>query len=165
MKTIDLAKDIIYLCTKHNISFNNTKIQKLLYLFVGFALINDIEPRESVQNEEGEEEISIIDELPKAWPYGPVFPKVHKQYNEIRKIPENYSISIQDLATKEILEKTIQKWGVLSASRLSEWSHEEGSPWDVVVKQQGSGWNTIIPLGLIREYFENEIINVIDESK
>jgi uncharacterized phage-associated protein len=62
MKTLEIAKDIVFLCNKNGYKFNNTKIQKLLYLFVGFCLINGIE------------EIYDIDENPKLWPYGPVFP-------------------------------------------------------------------------------------------
>ena len=70
MKTLELAKDIAFLCRKNNYQFNNTKIQKLLYLFVGFCLINDVS------------EIYDIDETPKLWPYGPVFPRVHKKYQD-----------------------------------------------------------------------------------
>ena len=72
MKSIDIAKDIVSLCKKNSHEFNNTKIQKLLYLFVGFCLINDVK------------EIYSIDEFPRLWPYGPVFPKVHKRYDSIR---------------------------------------------------------------------------------
>ena len=46
MKTVDLAKDIVYLCRKNKIEFNNTKVQKLLYLFIGFSLMNDVEEAE-----------------------------------------------------------------------------------------------------------------------
>ena len=67
-KTLELAKDIVFLCKENKYQFNNTKIQKLLYLFVVFCLINNID------------EIYDIDEKPKIWPYGPVFPKVHKRY-------------------------------------------------------------------------------------
>jgi uncharacterized phage-associated protein len=47
----------------------------LLYLFIGFALINDSDIKDN------------IDEKPKLWAYGPIFPIVHKEYNQIA----NYS--------------------------------------------------------------------------
>ena len=43
IKTANIVMDIIYLCKKHKLQYSNTKVQKLLYLFIGFCLMNDIE--------------------------------------------------------------------------------------------------------------------------
>jgi uncharacterized phage-associated protein len=159
--SVDLAKDIYFLCKyKYKHEVNNTKVQKLMYLFLGFALVNDVDLGDEEKEEDGFE-VVIIDELPKAWPYGPVFPKVHKKYNEVIKVPEDYELATKDEKARKILEKTVEKWGWISAGKLSAWSHEKDSPWDVVVRQQGSNWNTPIRLEFIREYFETRLQNVI----
>jgi uncharacterized phage-associated protein len=155
IKTTDLAKDIIFICKRHNIEYGNTKIQKLLYLFIGFALMNDIE------------EIRYIDELPKAWQYGPVFPKIYKQYNELINIEKNYTLSISSLQNPKvdkIIEKTVQLWGSLPAGVLSDWSHKTNSPWDIVVNKNQSKWNAVIPLEMIYNYFAENVENVLNEK-
>jgi uncharacterized phage-associated protein len=148
MKSIDIAKDIAYLCKKNGYEFNNTKIQKLLYLFVGFCLINDVN------------DVYTIDESPKLWPYGPVFPKVHKKYDSIKDRNGTELISVSDEKTKKILEETVKKWGKVSAGILSAWSHMENSPWDLLVKE-GAKWNTEIDLDYIKVYFARMVENVI----
>lgn len=165
MKSIELAKDVVYLCEKHQHEYNNTKVQKLIFLILGFALMNNIKPTEKVKDYDGEEIDSVIDELPKAWPYGPVFPKVHKKYSEIRSTNfKDYELSVSnDKVLKEIVEKTVKLWGQVSASKLSGWSHEKGSPWDVVVQQGNASWNTPIPLGIITYYFCSSMQNVLTE--
>lgn len=153
MKTVDLAKDIVYFCRKNGIEFNNTKIQKLLYLFIGFTLMNDVD------------EIKEIDELPKAWEYGPVFPKVYKNYSKIiSNIPSNYTPSIANPKMREILEKTVKLWGRVSAGKLSDWSHKDGSPWDVVVKNNAK-CNATIPIELMYNYFSENVENVLKEDE
>ena len=147
MKSIDIAKDIISLCKKNKYEFNNTKIQKLLYLFVGFCLINNVE------------EIYSIDEFPRLWPYGPIFSKVHKRYDNIRNCDDEIKFTKDD-KIKKILEETVRKWGKVSAGKLSAWSHMEDSPWDLLVKE-GAKWNTEIDLDYIKIYFVRKIENVI----
>ena len=147
MKSIDIAKDMVSLCKKNNYEFNNTKIQKLLYLFVGFCLINDVK------------EIYSIDEFPRLWPYGPVFPKVHKRYDSIRNCDDEIK-SVRDDKTKKILEETVKKWGKVSAGKLSAWSHMENSPWDLLVKE-GAKWNTEMDLHSLKIYFAKKVENVI----
>jgi len=148
MKTIEIAKDIVSLCKRNGYDFNNTKIQKLLYLFVGFCLINDVS------------DVYNIDESPKLWPYGPVFPKVHKKYESIKEYDASEITSITNEKVKKILEETVKKWGNISAGKLSAWSHIEDSPWDVLVKR-GEQWNTSIDLDHLRIYFTRMVENVI----
>lgn len=151
MKTLEIAQDIVYLCNnKYKYSFNNTKIQKLLYLFVGFCLINNID------------EIYDIDETPKIWPYGPVFPRVHKKYHDkIKECKQDAIKSVSDEKIKYILEQTVEKWGNIPAAFLSDWSHIKGSPWYVLAIQQGAKWNTAIDLNNIKTYFKNNVENII----
>ena len=148
MKTLEIAKDIVFLCNKNHYEFNNTKIQKLLYLFVGFCLINGIE------------EIYEIDEKPKFWPYGPVFPRVHKKFKAIKEIKRDKIESISDKEAINILEKTVEKWGSVPAGKLSSWSHSEDSPWYLMVKE-GANWNTEIDLDYIKIYFARRVENIL----
>ena len=148
MKTLEIAKDIMFLCNKNGYEVNNTKIQKLLYLFVGFCLINGIE------------EIYDMDEKPKLWPYGPVFPKVHKKFEAIKEIKRDKIESISDKEAINILEKTVEKWGSVPAGKLSSWSHSEGSPWHLMV-QEGANWNTEMNLDRIKIYFARRVENIL----
>ena len=148
MKTLEIAKDIVFLCNKNNYEFNNTKIQKLLYLFVGFCLINGIE------------EIYDIDEKPKFWPYGPVFPKVHKKFEAIKEIKRDKIESISNKEAINILEKTVEKWGNIPAGKLSSWSHSEDSPWYLMVKE-GANWNTEFDLNYIKIFFARRVENIL----
>ena len=149
MKTLEIAKDIMFLCNKNGYEVNTTKIQKLLYLFVGFCLINGIE------------EIYDMDEKPKLWPYGPVFPRVHKKFKAIKEIKRDKIESISDKEAINILEKTVEKWGNIPAGKLSIWSHTKGSPWDLL-RIEGANWNTEIDLDYIKIYFTQRVENVIN---
>ena len=141
MKSVNIAKDIVFYCKQKEISFDSEKIQNFLYFFIGFSLIHNIE------------EINKIDELPKALRCGIMFIKVECEYNEIINIPQDYIPYIQDEKTANILKKVVEEWGKLSSQRLMEWTQEIGSPWYAVSKQNSSVDKTI-PLGVIREYFE-----------
>jgi uncharacterized phage-associated protein len=112
------------------------------------------------------EEIKYIDELPKAWQYGPVFPEVYKHYNSLVKdVNTSYKLSVVDTKAKDILEKTVKVWGRINAGTLSEWSHKNNSPWDVVINNEEEYKNGIIPLEMIYNYFSENVENVLDEAE
>ncbi len=166
MKVTNIAKDIIYLCKKYNYPCNHTKVQKLLFLYIGFCLLNGVRADEesSLDLDSNEvETMTIVDEQPKAWPYGPVFSKVNNKYHEIEMeaLTEPYSLKIKDEPNKSILAETVKKYGRVDSGQLTEWLQKAGSPWDSVKQIDGTGWNTVIPLDLIREYFDNNIENII----
>lgn len=68
--SIDIAKAIRYSAKQHNLSVNMTQIQKLMYIIYGTILVIHKE--------------RLTTEHPSAWPYGPVFPRVHKKNKVIR---------------------------------------------------------------------------------
>jgi uncharacterized phage-associated protein len=109
----------------------------------------------------GIEEIYEIDEKPKFWPYGPVFPRVHKKFKAIKEIKRDKIESISDKEAINILEKTVEKWGNIPAGKLSIWSHTKGSPWDLL-RIEGANWNTEIDLDYIKIYFTQRVENVIN---
>lgn len=100
-----------------------------------------------------------------AWTYGPVIPEVYEEFKKFKKAKitfqdkksldlEVYSrmvkISNYDKIV-EALDKTIEKYGKCTSTRLVSKSHEKGGPWDLVFKN-GIGSGEIIPKQLIMEY-------------
>lgn len=60
-----VANYLLALANEKGVILNTTKVQKLLYMAYGLLL--------------AEKNRIITDEQPKAWPYGPVFPKTRKK--------------------------------------------------------------------------------------
>ena len=116
-----------------------TKLQKLLYALDGELLAPNI---------------NAVDEHCRAWPYGPVYPKVFTKIN-----PEDFNKNYNDLNIDEINNKehaaiikqmvkvVLNNFGKYSAGKLSAWSHREGSPW------YNTPRNEKISKLLMKEYF------------
>ena len=180
MKITDLAKDLIYLMEVYNLNImtdkqftqsdiallTNTKIQKILYAVMGIALRVGLTPRTLAINNENKMVSSIFDELPEAWPYGPVFKNIYKNYEQLNleSLSENYIPSYEKTENKNLIQqrdneimKTILESVVNSPfakqkpSVLSDWSCKKGSPWDLTEKHQKYGVK-INPTS-IRDYF------------
>lgn len=138
------AKYLLALAYSKGKILNVTKVQKLLYIAYGYFLAN-----------EGR---ILLTEQPKAWPYGPVFPRTRKKVNFSELIsvddPELAEIK-QDQKVTDFFKDLIEKYSNFTASQLSEWSHSEGGPWDSATKQKGFNWNEPIPNELIEPYFLN----------
>lgn len=91
-----------------------------------------------------------------AWVYGPVIPDVYYSIREYGKSPVLAPIHAPmyrdfDNDEQDIVNQVFSKYGTLSGPRLSNMTHEPGSPWDVIWKRYGR--NSIIPDSLIQEYF------------
>lgn len=132
---------------KHRVILNKTQMQKLLFMCYGQALVMVNEPLFS-------------DDTPKAWPFGPVFPRSYKRYEEIMPqdlTNEEKNIYAQNIPILKMIALTVADYCHVSATRLSDWSHSKNSPWwDTVFAPQGAEWNREIPLSVIRAYFSNE---------
>jgi uncharacterized phage-associated protein len=188
MKSIEVAKDIIFWLKYYaknppnpdyieiydiDYEISNTKVQKLLYLVFGFSLINDIRPLEIVEKDDGMSYASVIDEYPVAWPYGPVFQNVYRQFDKIKNSVKNKPCEsldkdflLQNLLNKDellqqIIQNTVKQWGCLKAYALTNWSHEAHSPWDQVVNVEQKPLGTIIDAHLVRDYFKSNVENII----
>ena len=94
--------------------YDVTKINKLLYILYGFYWPN--------------RHLRLLDEQPKLWPYGPVFPKVYKNIKQ-NGFESDYRCSV-DENDMELFDKILRNFGTFKASVLSDWSHERNSPWD-----------------------------------
>ncbi len=134
---------MLSLAYEKRIVLNVTKVQKLLYMAYGHFLSKN--------------DIQISKETPKAWPYGPVFPRTRKKvdYNHILPLsdPEFEEIK-KDIELTAKLNSIIETYSKFSASQLSDWSHAERGPWDKATKQPGFKWGvTEIPNEFITDYF------------
>lgn len=134
------------------------KIQKLLYIAHGYALVECKEP--------------MLDEVFEAWKFGPVLSSLYhecKNYGAgqitqyLKDIdPETGETSPAPLPDDDNLTDIIdfvwRTYGGDSAISLSDWTHVKGGPWDQVTQ----GGTRIfrhqdVPNKLIKEYFEKNM--------
>ena len=108
------------------------KIQKLIYIFHGFSLVEFDEP--------------VLDEVFEAWKFGPVLSSLYQEVkhvgsgsieNYLRDIdPETGASSPAPIPDDQALNEIIDfVWGNnkdRSAMDLSNWTHRKGAPWDQV---------------------------------
>ncbi len=134
---------------KHRTILNKTQMQKLLFMCYGVYLSKHDSPL-------------FVDDTPKAWPFGPVFPRTYKRYVEM--VPrdlsrEEKSAFLKDKDTLVDITRIVDTYYACSANTLSEWSHQPGSPWaQTVFSDGGNGvtWNKVIEPEVIRRYFSGE---------
>lgn len=111
--------------------------------------------------------IPLVKELPHAWKYGPVYPKVYNKLEKYigepipnllfdKKTGEIYTASLSE-PQKSLIACILKNYGKLYATELSNLTHQEGSPWDITVKT--TGYYTPIPLEIIRMHYQQKIKN------
>ena len=98
---------------------NMTNIQKWLYICYGVHLVLYRK--------------RLLNESPKAWDYGPVFPRVYKAQkkhdNKLNLL--QISCSVESLQKHdEVIDATLDVFGRWSTGGLIEWTHEPGKAWD-----------------------------------
>lgn len=112
----------------------------------------------------------LISDRVEAWPYGPVIPRVYDYVKEFGKEPVKWlpycatgvfdNEKIEDrkqflktaLGKHDILDKVLEKFGVLTAYDLTRLTHTEGSPWDQCYKK---GRHEVIPTEVTQKYYED----------
>ena len=145
MKTYDsilLAKFLLSLAREKYYSLNMTKLQKLMYIVYGYYLANFNH--------------KIVSESAQAWPYGPVFPAVHKRVDYTKIIPLSdpvFSEIRHDIELVRVLDRVVETYANITASQLSNWSHKDGSPWKKTTERSNFRWSNEIPDELIKGYF------------
>jgi len=60
---------------------------------------------------------------------------------------------LEDKGVSRLMEKVFTAFGSWSASKLSEWSHGKGSPWESTVSTLGFKWGDRIDDVSIKAYF------------
>jgi uncharacterized phage-associated protein len=136
--SVYVARYLIKRCFDEKIQdVGNTKINKLLYLVYGFFLaIYDSE---------------IITERPKYFPYGPVFPRVFRNFDNLITFDLTYNFNEN---FEKVVNYVIKYFSRISAGKLSSWSHENGSPWDRM-KQRNASFGDELLVQEVKEYFKN----------
>ena len=179
MKAVDVAKDLIYLMDRYGYEVNHTKLQKLLYIVAGIALRSSIRQSEIIYYKDNAY-FFVIDEVPEAWQYGPVFKNVYAKIRSPKYASEEINIldalkvnaedykmsimqiddgnSLSNLMIKKmtiIISDVAKYLGNEDAKTLSYWSHEEGSPWykKIVDNRNKPGPGVLIEPSLMKEYF------------
>lgn len=147
-KSTIVATYVAALANERRVSVNMTKIQKLLYIAYGIYL--------AVKNSR------LTNEHPQAWPYGPVFPTTRNKLQKKDLLDINLEDSLLDEIKNDeeinsLMELVFSNFGTMTAVSLSEWSHQEGSPWYYTVHAEKFKWGDTIPDDLIKDYF-NKII-------
>ena len=157
LTSIDYARLTQFTAAKmYHTLLNKTQVNKILFYIYGVYLINHDKPL-------------FEDDTPKIWTYGPVFPRPNKKAISCEKIvrkdftDEQVAAFQKDRSFLSRIVKIIGNMCDKSALELSQWSHEEGSPWyNTLYEKNDDGkitgqkpWNTPIPSGIIKEYFSN----------
>lgn len=148
LTSLDYAELLKFAAYKyHKTILNRTQINKILYYAYGIYLADN-------------DDVLFKDDQPKAWPYGPVFPKVNKKINPseiVKSFPKEKNDLFKSnvnalIAIKEAVDKLYNK----TAYKLTQWTHVDGSPWyQTVFPDDGREvlWNTPIDNDKIKKYF------------
>ena len=124
--SLDFAVYLNSKAEKMKLDVNVTKMQKWLYICYGLYL--------------AAYKSQLLTERPKAWKFGPVFPRVHrkqvKNKYSLKGIPLPKNISAFE-KYDEVIETVLDHFGGWTASDLVNWTHEPGRAWDATVKQEG----------------------------
>ena len=102
---------------------------------------------------------TLIYEPVEAWQYGPVIPSIYHRYKAFRGdpidlVPIDHSTRLSD-DQRDLVREVVEVYWEASAIKLSNVSHNPGSPWDLVMHSHGPG--TIIPNRLIQEHYKQLI--------
>lgn len=151
LTSIDYARLIQYVAQNfHRQMLNMTQVNKILFAVYGKYLAVTGEPL-------------FIDDKPKAWPYGPVFPIANKRIDISEVViftPDKIELFKENRKAQEIVVEMVSRMYNKSAKTLTDWSHEYGSPWyRTIYREDGShaDWNTEIDPSLIEQYFKQYI--------
>ena len=121
---VDSVDFAIYLNKKakeKNLSVNVTQIQKWLYVCYGLYFAQTAR--------------QLLTERPKAWDYGPAFPKVHRQQKKNNDTLDGLEVEGSLLKKyDDLVELTLNTFGTWSAGQLVQWTHEENTAWDKKIK-------------------------------
>lgn len=146
LTSIDYANYIRHLAaSQYYTNLNKTQVNKMLFICYGLYLAMTNGSK------------LFDDDTPKAWPFGPVFPRVYKRFDTFSgSLSQTIIDAIQEnKQAKEIIDFVVKKFHTWTAYQLSEWSHQLSGPWYQTVYANGSEpqWSREIQDNLIQQYF------------
>jgi len=155
MDSIAVANHVLWRANKDKVDISPMKLQKILYFLHGNYLAITGEP--------------LINEGFRRWDYGPVLPSVYQELRNYGGLPIDDYIKQYDKERGEfrplfvntnalprfndILEQVWGTYSGVSALKLSDLTHEPGSPWARTLP------NGLITDNMISEYFVRKAFN------
>ena len=110
-----------------------------------------------------EKSISIINEKPKIFHYGPIFESALRYIQkliDINTLAMDRSAYLDNYA-KNKLQDIVKKIGLHSSTRLVDWSHRYNKPWHIAQLAGGLSFGDFIPDSLTESAFIIEPYNEI----
>ena len=153
--SVAVARFLVALANERGVFLNITKVQKLLYISYGVGLAAFGQ--------------RIADESPRAWPYGPVFPKTREALigSDFGAVTfdgsPDLSLMKRDERLYSCVASALKTFGSWTAGQLTAWSHKKGSPWWRVAEEDLNAWNSPIPDDYIVAYFSKFVKKKGDE--
>lgn len=140
--SVDIARALRWAGKEKDYQLNMTQLNKLLYITYGILLVR--------------KRGRLTKEHPAAWPYGPVFPRMHKHIKLSDPVTDR-EFNELDSDLQGLLRQIVAYLGDIPASKLSAWSHEKGSPWDIAQSKNDTKWNQKIDDDDIYAFFYNYV--------
>jgi uncharacterized phage-associated protein len=141
---IAVANRLIDLAEEDGNQLTNLQVIKLVYFCHAWML--------------GLYERPLIEQPIEAWRFGPVIRDVYQSFKNHRGEPIQAKAGVPaanfDDKEEDLIRQVYRKYGYLSGIRLSELTHEEGTPWHKVWRRNGQ--DSIIPRSLMQEYYSKQ---------
>jgi len=152
LTSIHYARLIMWLAyDKHRTILNKTQLQKILFVCYGLYIAQKNTSAGNIEHR------LFNDEKPKAWPFGPVFPRTYKSFYKFpyTLLDSEKAEFLKDKPTLIQIYNIVNSMYGMSARDLTRWSHQEGSPWSkALFAEKGKlKWNAEISDKSIYEYF------------
>lgn len=139
---------------KCRVTLNKTQVQKLLYICYGLYMVAHNESAAAISKK------LFSDDTPKAWPFGPVFPRSYKRYaiTPIQLSEEEKETFKRDAQTLSQIWIVVKNLCTVPAADFTRWSHQEGAPWSKALFGDGKPfeWNVPIKDEDIYNYFKTK---------
>ncbi|MBQ9273523.1 MAG: DUF4065 domain-containing protein [Succinivibrio sp.] len=146
LDSVEVLSYILKRAQETGIKMTYVKAQKLLYCCYGVVLAKF--------------GVRLCVESPRAWQYGPVFPRAFGAHHKKRLKSSALFIEGPSFpaSIKSAIDETIDFFGKYSATVLSKWTHREGSPWFIA---SNAGKDLHGPIGdvLIKSYFAENVVD------
>ena len=143
--SISFAAYLIKKANERGHAVNVTKVQKWLYICYGLFL--------------AAYDSQLLHDRPKAWDYGPVFPRVHSQQlkGKLDRLAANASLDhlLPEIKQKcdEIVDAVLGHFGDWLATELVDWTHTPGMAWSKTIQEAGK-YSTIDNFDVYKDFKE-----------
>ena len=143
-----------YLLNKKEIVYTPMKLIKMVYIAHGWFM--------ALYSENRRELLPLVKEDVQAWKHGPVFPSIFhavKQFGYFRIDDLLFGLDNgEEFSRREkaLLDKVASAYGVLSGAKLSDMTHEEGTPWHKMYEKDALF--KVIPNERIYSYYKKKIV-------